>query len=64
MKYFFGFRQIIPQPAGRWVAVGPFDTDEQAMAARAKSKAWDAEVSTPFAATSKEEAQEKCAKWG
>jgi hypothetical protein len=60
MKWFFAFRQISPRPPGVWVAQGPYDSYEQAKAAREAAKAWDAEVSAPFKAHTKAEAQGKC----
>ncbi|MDR6305923.1 hypothetical protein GGQ85_003649 [Nitrobacter vulgaris] len=60
-KWFFAFRQISSGSPGGWVLQGPFDTYDQAMAARQRSKnAYDAEVSSPFAARSRDEAQGKC----
>jgi len=60
MQYYFGFRQVIPRPPGKWIAVGPYDSYDQAKVARENAKAADAQVSTPFLADSKEEAQAKC----
>jgi hypothetical protein len=60
MKWFFGFRQTSPSPPGRWIAEGPFDSYDRAKLEREGAKAWDAEVSTPFAAKTKAEAQAKC----
>jgi hypothetical protein len=60
VKWFFCFRQTSPKPPGAWVVQGPYDSYEQAKAARAAAKAWDAEVSTPFSASTKAEAQGKC----
>lgn len=60
LKYYFCFRQISGGSAGRWVVVGPFDTSDQALAERQRSKAVDAEVSMYFVASSKAEAQAKC----
>jgi len=58
-KYYFGFRQIKPSPPGRWVACGPHDTFEAAMADRASMKAWDSEVDVPMLYASKEEAEKR-----
>jgi hypothetical protein len=58
-KYYYGFRQTIPRPAGQWVLCGPFDTYDGVKADRAKSKQWDCELSPWFAADSDEEAQAK-----
>lgn len=58
-NYYFGFRQTKPGPPGHWVACGPYDTYDQAMSARDNSKAWDCEVTVPFVANSKEEAENK-----
>jgi hypothetical protein len=57
-KYYFGFRVI--NPVGSWVLYGPYDTHDQAMAARERAKASDAHVTTPFVAKSKDEALPKC----
>lgn len=57
-KYYFGFRVI--NPAGSWVVQGPYDTNDQAKAAREGAKAWDAHVTVPFLASSKDEALTKC----
>ena len=58
-KWWFGFRQTTPKPPGQSIANGPFDSYEQAKSERERSKALDCEVSIPFAATSKGEAEEK-----
>ena len=58
LKYYFGFRVI--NPVGSWIVEGPFDTNEQAKSARERAKAWDARVTAPFVASSKEEALTKC----
>lgn len=60
VEWYFCFRQTRPSPPGSWIAEGPYNTYEEAKAAREAAKAWDAEVSTPFRAYTKEEAQEKC----
>jgi hypothetical protein len=60
IKWFFAFRQTSPRPPGVWVAQGPYDSYEQAKTAREGAKAWDAEVSVPFGARTKAEAQSKC----
>jgi hypothetical protein len=56
MKWFFCFRQTSPKPPGAWVVQGPYDSYEKAKAKREAAKASDAEVSTPFRASTKEEA--------
>ena len=61
MKWFFCFRQTSPKPPGQWVVEGPYDTYERAKAEREAAKAWDADVTAPFAASTKAEAQGKCA---
>lgn len=61
VKWWFGWR-VKGSPGGRpgaWVPQGPYDTPEQAKAAREASRAWDADVGVPFAA-SKADAQERC----
>ena len=57
-KYYFGFR--VRNPTGSWVVQGPYDTNDQAKAARESAKAWDAQVTVPFVARSKDEALQKC----
>lgn len=59
MQWWFWFRQVIPQPPGQWVLCGPYATYEKADRERTRSKAWDAEVSVHFAATTKEEAEKR-----
>lgn len=59
-KYYFGFRQIIPKPPGQAVAYGPYGTFEDAIKARDFEKHnYDCEVSIPFSASTKEEADKK-----
>jgi RPA family protein len=58
LKHYFGFRVI--DPVGSWVVYGPYDTNDQAKAAREEAKASDANVTAPFVASSKEEALTKC----
>lgn len=58
LKYYFGFRVV--DPLGSWVVQGPYDTNDQAKVARESAKAWDAQVTTPFVASSKDEALTKC----
>jgi hypothetical protein len=60
VKWFFCFRQVIPRPPGQWIACGPYKNYDEAVKAREKSKAWDAEVDNVFAASSKEEAERRC----
>ncbi len=55
--YWFKFRQVIPQPPGSWVLCGPYGTHAEAMQARERAKAWDAEVSIPFGAATREAAE-------
>jgi hypothetical protein len=58
-KWWFGFRQTSPKPPGQAIACGPFGSYDEAKGERERSKAWDCEVSIPYSATSKEEADEK-----
>lgn len=62
-KFYFCFRQSYPRPPGAWIAQGPYETYDQAIDARQRAKAWDADVGTPFSAKSSAEAQERCARW-
>jgi len=57
-KYWFGFRQTTPRPPGQAIACGPYDSYEQAKLERERSKAWDCEVSIPFAAANQQEADD------
>lgn len=51
MKWWFGFRQVHPKPAGRGVGCGPYESHEAALTARSKEvRNWDAAVSEPFEA--------------
>lgn len=61
MKFFFCFRQVVPRPPGSWIARGPWETYDEAKQEREKAKAWDAEVGNVFSASSKAEADERCA---
>ena len=56
-KYWYKFRQVVPQPPGQWVVCGPFETYEEAKKARTASKAYDSEVSVPFTAATTEDAE-------
>jgi hypothetical protein len=56
--WYFAFRQTSPKPPGQWIACGPYNSYEKASEERSQSKAWDCEVSVPYAAASKEEAEE------
>ena len=58
-KYWFGFRQTIPNPPGKAIACGPYNSREEANRERQKSKAWDSSVSAVFVAETKEEAEKK-----
>jgi len=59
VKYWFGFRQTIPRPPGQAIACGPYSTYEEAKIEREKAKAWDCEVSIPYSAETKEDAEKK-----
>ena len=56
--WYFAFRQTSPRPPGVWIACGPYDSYARASQERNQSKAWDCEVSVPYSAASKEEAEE------
>lgn len=58
-KWWFGFRQTSPKPPGQAIACGPYESYDKAKAERESSKTWDCEVSIPYSAISKEEAEEK-----
>lgn len=59
-KYWFGFRQIIPQPPGKWVICGPYSSYEKAMKEREQeNKAQDAEVTEVFIANDEKEAKKR-----
>jgi hypothetical protein len=57
LKYWFGFRVIIPEPPGEWIIIGPFDTYLKARIERDNTKAVDCEVTPPFVAETEEEAK-------
>jgi len=57
MAYWYGFRQVMPRPAGEWVASGPYDNFDAALAAYDRAKlALDAQLSPPFLAGDRQEA--------
>lgn len=56
-QYYFKWR--LRNPTGEWVVCGPFGNYDQAKREREKSKAVDVEVTIPFLASSKEEAQKR-----
>lgn len=60
-EWFYPYQQTRPSPPGKWVASGPWPTDDKAMERRAFDKA-DGNVGTPFQAASKTEADEMVAK--
>lgn len=62
-KWWFGFRQTIPKPPGQAIACGPYESYDKAKAERKRTKASDCEVSIPFTASSKDEAEEKAKKY-
>lgn len=55
--WWFGFRQTLPRPPGQAIAVGPFGSYEDAERESTRSRAWDCDVSAPYAARSKDEAE-------
>ena len=64
IKWWFAFRQWVPQPSGTGIAVGPFDSYRKAIEERQRTKAWDCDVSEPFPSGSKEEAEQRaCRTW-
>ena len=58
-NYYIGFRQTHPKPPGNWVLCGPFKTHEEATKYGSGINAWDSQVTSPFVAKSKEEAEER-----
>lgn len=62
-RYFYRFRQTHPSPPGSWVSCGPFETYEQAVADRKRSKEWDCELSHVFASATKKDAEKVLAGW-
>lgn len=62
-QYYFCFRQTHPRPAGRWVCKGPYKSYDEAIMERERSKAYDAEVGTPFLAATNADAQVRCDDW-
>ena len=55
-NYWLGFRQ---KPDGKTIIQGPYFTNEEAHTERTKKQALDYEISTPFVAKTKEEAEER-----
>jgi len=58
-KYWFGFRQVIPKPPGKWILCGPYSYEEAIKEREKENKAWDAEVTEVFFANDEKEAQER-----
>ena len=58
-KWWFAFRQSVPSPPGTGIAIGPFDSHREVVEGRQRTKAWDCDVSEPFQAESKEEAEKR-----
>jgi hypothetical protein len=58
-KWWFGFRQVLPAPPGRWVGSGPHDSYSKALAASERAKQRDCEISAPFQAETQAEADKK-----
>lgn len=57
--WWFGFRQTVPKPPGQAIPCGPYMTYDEATKEGGRAKAWDCEVSTPYTASTKEEAAQK-----
>jgi hypothetical protein len=62
IRWYFAFRQTVPRPPGKWIACGPYDSYQQALDERRRTKQWDCEVSIPYSAASKKDADEIAAK--
>ncbi len=58
-QYWFGFRQTNPKPPGSIVVCAPYKPLQEPSLARHNAKAWDASVSEPFSAASREDAEVK-----
>jgi hypothetical protein len=56
-NWWFAFRQSMPLPPRMGIAIGPFESHREAVEQRQRSKAWDCDVSEPFQAGSKQEAE-------
>jgi hypothetical protein len=60
MPYWYGFRVIKPSPPGSWVVFGPYESRDDALRAYDKTKLdRDGQVSPPFSAEDKAEAERK-----
>lgn len=57
--WWFGFKQVIPEPAGMAIACGPYDTSTEALRKGSEAKTWDCQISAPFRAGSQSEADKK-----
>jgi hypothetical protein len=63
MAYWYGFRQVIPAPPGRWIASGPYPDRATALRAYEHAKlAPDGQVAPPFEADSQAEADQIAAR--
>ncbi len=56
IKHWFGFKL---KSGGKVIVCGPYSSNDEVKLEREKSKAWDCEVSVPFIASTKEEAEER-----
>lgn len=59
VQFWFGFRQTSPKPPGTAVVCGPYKSLKEASSERDKMRAWDAALSVPFTAKSREEAESR-----
>jgi hypothetical protein len=62
-KYWFGCRQISPEPPGKAIACGPYDTKEEAIRERDRARAWNFRITVVFVADTEEEAGKKAEEW-
>ena len=58
-NFWFGFRQTHPGPPSQAIACGPYASYDEAKRERESAKKWDCDVSIPFAASTKAEAEAK-----
>ena len=62
-KYWFGCRQISPEPPDEAIACGPYDTKEEALRERDRARKWNCRVTIVFTAETEEEAGKKAEEW-
>lgn len=49
-KYWFGCRQINPEPPGKAITCGPYNSREEAIRERDRARAWNFRITVVFVA--------------